>query len=489
MKNRKHVWPKLSFALALVLAVVLGLAGSVAGDPGERGRGSDDRERERAEDVQDRHTDRLLEIEGVVGTGVGFMADGSPVIKVFTEREGMKGLPKELDGFDVDVQVTGKIVAQVDPKAMFDRPVPIGVSSGSERLIRYRASWYCTVGTLGARVTDGTNVYALSNNHVYAQENTGEVGDRILQPGRVDMTEQACGSLDEIDAAVIGTLHGFVPITFSWKASNTVDAAIAATTVGEVGNSTPSDGYGTPSSVPVGAELGQAVQKYGRTTGLTKGVVTAVNATVNVGYYSGTARFVDQIIIETETGTFSAGGDSGSLIVTDDGSNSPVGLLFAGSDTVTVANRIDLVLDAFGVTIDGEAGGPPPTPTPEPTPTPTPTPVPNSSLHIGDLDGSSVGSGRYWGAEVIITVDDANHNPVVNATVSGTWDAGAGGSNSCSTDTGGQCSVNRSTIPRNINQVTFTVNDVTHPTLQYDPDSNHDPDGDSQGTSITVAKP
>src|SRR5439155_878204 len=69
------------------------------------------------------------------------------------------------------------------------------------------------------------------------------------------------------------------------------------------------------------------------------------------------ARYVDQFIIEP--GTFSGGGDSGSLIVTDDGNLNPVGLLFAGSSTVTIANRIDLVLNRFGVTIDGFAPPPP----------------------------------------------------------------------------------------------------------------------------------
>ena len=99
------------------------------------------------------------------------------------------------------------------------------------------------------------------------------------------------------------------------------------------------------------------MQKYGRTTKLTHGQITGVNATVTICYaVSGftctkTARYVDQLIISP--GTFSAGGDSGSLIVTDDANLNPVALLFAGSASVTIANRIDLVLQRFGVTIDG----------------------------------------------------------------------------------------------------------------------------------------
>ena len=68
------------------------------------------------------------------------------------------------------------------------------------------------------------------------------------------------------------------------------------------------------------------------------------------------ARFVDQIAISP--GDFSAGGDSGSLIVTNDASRNPVGLLFAGSSTRTLANRIDLVLNRFSVTVDGPARTP-----------------------------------------------------------------------------------------------------------------------------------
>ena len=102
------------------------------------------------------------------------------------------------------------------------------------------------------------------------------------------------------------------------------------------------------------AYIGLPVMKYGRTTGLTHGTIYAIDATVNVSYDSGTARFIHQIIITP--GTFSAGGDSGSLIVVDDGTdtNKPVGLLFAGSSSYTIANPISPVLTYFGVEIDGQ---------------------------------------------------------------------------------------------------------------------------------------
>ena len=139
-------------------------------------------------------------------------------------------------------------------------------------------------------------------------------------------------------------------------ATHTVDAAIALSSIGALGNGTPLDGYGVPDSSTVPASPGQRVQKYGRTTGLTTGTVSAVNVTVNVGYNNGTARFVDQILVDGDKGGFLNSGDSGSVLA-EHGSLSlrPVGLLFASGrgGKIAIANRIDLVLNAFGVTIDG----------------------------------------------------------------------------------------------------------------------------------------
>ena len=313
--------------------------------------------------VQDRNTARMMAIRGVVGTATGLDATGRPAVLVLTERAGVQGIPRIVDSTPVVVKVTGKISAlkkpdgppgqdkpdpepepdpdPVDPTARFDRPVPIGVSTGHPDI---------TAGTIGCRVKKDGNVYALSNNHVYADENAGPLNISVLQPGPFD----GGGAGDEI-----GTLTDFEPIDFSGK-DNTIDAAIAECLIdGDtdeplVGMSTPLGGYGTPKSASIAARIRMRVMKYGRTTGQTKGKIYAINATVDVGYDSGVARFVDQIIVTP--GGFSAGGDSGSLVVTDDrkSTRQPVGLLFAGSSLVTIANPIDLVLDRFGVTVDGE---------------------------------------------------------------------------------------------------------------------------------------
>jgi len=302
--------------------------------------------------TQDAHTPDLLGIDGVVGTAVGIGADGALVVLVYTASPGVLGVPAMLDSTPVRTEVTGEFWAlgdgprakegdkPVDRRGRFPRPVPIGVSGGQPDV---------TAGTIGARVSDGSRTFALSNNHVFANRNDASQGDDILQPGRVD------GGTDSANS--IGTLHDFEKLRFCKVLTcpnNRLDAAIALTSADNLGTSTPADGYGEPRTNSTAATLGQAVQKYGRTTGLTTGLVSGINATINVNYNTGTARFVDQILISD--GRFSQGGDSGSLVVTQSrGRNDrrPVGLLFAGSTTHTIANPIDLVLERFGVRVDG----------------------------------------------------------------------------------------------------------------------------------------
>jgi hypothetical protein len=130
------------------------------------------------------------------------------------------------------------------------------------------------------------------------------------------------------------------------------------------------------------------------------------------------------------------------------------------------------------------------TPTPGPTPTRTRTPTASASttMHIGDLDGSSTGSGR-WTANVTIAVHDANHNPIANATVTGAWSNGASGTSSCTTNSSGQCTVSKRDIRKGRNSVTFTVNNVSRSGSTYNSNNNHDPDGSSNGTRIVVPRP
>jgi hypothetical protein len=279
----------------------------------------------------------------------------------------VKGVPDFLNGVRVAKSVSGEFNAWDDtkkqarggkkpggggggddPKIRHARPVPIGVSVGST------GPNYCFAGTLGCRLqrinlnTGAIDHFILSNNHVLAEENLGQVGsDLVIQPGTLDNN---C-VLDFND--VIGALFDFEPIRFSGQA-NYIDAAIATTTTDDTGFASPDSAYGAPTSNSMDASVGQLVKKYGRTTGYTEGIVDSVNVTVNVGYDAGTATFVDQVVIQGRVkrgkryvaGTFSDGGDSGSLIVSQTG-NDPVGLLFAGNTSFTIANPINAVLDRF----------------------------------------------------------------------------------------------------------------------------------------------
>ena len=91
-----------------------------------------------------------------------------------------------------------------------------------------------------------------------------------------------------------------------------------------------------------------------------------------------------------------------------------------------------------------------------------------------------------WNVTVAITIHDAAGDPVANAVVEGTWSAGAKGGTSCTTDASGQCDVLKSNIKASVSSVTFTVDTVTLAGSTYDPGANNDPDGNSDGTTITV---
>jgi choice-of-anchor B domain-containing protein len=116
--------------------------------------------------------------------------------------------------------------------------------------------------------------------------------------------------------------------------------------------------------------------------------------------------------------------------------------------------------------------------------------VADPMLHIGDLDPSGAPGGQgKWNATVMVTVHDSGEAAVANATVNGSWSAGANGSGSCVTDGSGHCSISKNNIRPNSSSVTFTVDSVTHASLLYNADDNHDPDGDSNGTEVIVLKP
>lgn len=381
-----------------------------------------------------RYSQGLLAIGGVVGTAVGLRPDGSAAVRVFLRRPDVAAIPDALDGVPVETQVTGLLMARQDPTQRA-RPAWIGYSVGHPAI---------TAGSIGGRVTDGSgNTLLLSNNHVLANGNNASLGDPIYQPGPYDGGTAA----DQI-----GTLFAFKAISFKRNARNTIDAALALTTTAELNNSTDATGYGAPSADIYGdgdgdgdidntaSLLGVDVQKFGRTTQLTNGTITGVDATFDICYEvmlifcTKSARFVDQIVIEP--GVFSAGGDSGSLITVLDGTNRPVALLFAGSDAITIANRIDLVLDNFNVAID--AG-----PTLPPTPVTdvaimgvgAPTTVTQGDIVSVDVSVRNTGN-QDVGDDIVVTLrDDTDVVDIGSQTITGGLPAGATTTLSFSWDT------------------------------------------------------
>ncbi|MDR7039412.1 hypothetical protein J2X36_004188 [Methylobacterium sp. BE186] len=254
---------------------------------------------------------------------------------------------------EAEVIVTGPVRCQTPVNAGTCRPLRIGGSVGHAAV---------TAGTLGCFVRCRTSgdVGILSNNHVLAATNAGARGDVILQPGRAD---GGCGSLPTTHVA---ELRDFVPIDFAPDAANLVDCAFAPLTNG-VGRTT--DRVSDPLclradwSVATVDDLilaGAPVRKVGRTTGYTEGSVLAIgvdNVVVRMpGRTRKIARFDQQFAIAGSAGAFSSGGDSGSLIFTQEGH--PAALLFAGTESggpqgggITYANPIQTVLDLLNLDI------------------------------------------------------------------------------------------------------------------------------------------
>lgn len=237
-------------------------------------------------------------------------------------------IPPIYKGIATDVVETGKITSL----SLTDRKRPafggysIGVSGSTAGTIACAA---CSENK------DSLNYYLLSNNHVLADENRASIGSVILQPGPYD------GSSTGVD--IIGYLEDYEPLCFitpNRKPVNYVDCAIARCDPKNI--SSEIEFIGTIKGIDK-ATPGMIVKKTGRTSGLTSGKVLYTNASITVGYDNGESLFVNQII----TSAMSQPGDSGSLLL--DEQNNAIGLLFSGSDSISVFNPIDKVLSTLKI--------------------------------------------------------------------------------------------------------------------------------------------
>jgi len=211
------------------------------------------------------------------------------------------------------------------------RNTHFGVSGGN---VNDASRAFCCSGTLGSLVTDGTTQYILSNNHVLARSDQAVAGEDVSQPGLID---NSCRI-----ATVVADFSIASPL------GSNVDAAIAQLRTGTMDSTGFIEDIGVPAKSVVAPSVGLSVAKSGRTTGFTTGSIGSINTSVSVQYQKGcnsgkkfTIAYSNQVVINSST--FSAGGDSGSLIVTNSGHN-PVALLYAGSSSSTIGNPAGEVL-------------------------------------------------------------------------------------------------------------------------------------------------
>ena len=309
--------------------------------------------------VQDRHTARLMADPEIIGTATTLTDNGRLAIMVLaTTDNAAKNVPSELDGVPVVVHRTDKIVAMktttVSHTAKQTPPIQLGTSGGW----RYDlANGYCCGGTLGALIQVGGQKRILSNYHVFEADivsggnsRVATTGDPIIQPGLIDVN---CNAALAQNVATLVVSHSLP--------DNNVDCSSATIISGMVREDGAILEVGTLSASTVAASVGQSVKKSGRTPGLTRSSVSGLNATVSVSYENEcagsvafTKTFTGQILVSNKASKFLAGGDSGSLMV-ENVTTSPraVGLLFAGSSSLAVANPIGSVLSFFGATMVG----------------------------------------------------------------------------------------------------------------------------------------
>jgi len=111
-----------------------------------------------------------------------------------------------------------------------------------------------------------------------------------------------------------------------------------------------------------------------------------------------------------------------------------------------------------------------------------------NTTHIADLDASTATLFYLWRGIVTILVLDQNGQPVANAYVYGNFSQGLTGSGACLTGANGTCQFG-SNWASSGNSGVFTVTNVSKSGYTYVASLNADPDGDSDGTTITVVLP
>jgi hypothetical protein len=323
--------------------------------------------------VHNRVIPEILADPKVAGTAVGADDHGKPVIMIYTKEFVPPGhLKDQYEGFRVVQQVTGPMKPMKGKPggggssgtAKQTPPVKMGTSGGW----RYDlANGYCCGGTLGSLVQIGGQKFVMSNYHVLYSDivngGNGRVataGDPVVQPGLIDVS---CNAANAQNVATLVNGGGSLPDPGN---ANAVDVGVAQVTSGMVDETGAILNVGTISATTRSASVGLAVKKMGRTTGLTRSTISAINGAFSITYEnecaggtSFTQSYQNQIVIANDRCVFQNGGDSGSLLLEDVATNPrAVGLCFAGSSicasgSIAIANPIGAVLTKIGGTMVG----------------------------------------------------------------------------------------------------------------------------------------
>jgi len=288
----------------------------------------------------------------VVGIGIGYKITHGKLtaqrcIRIYVDRKIAKTampkncvLPPHIKGVPTDVVETGRfhpLPAVIPKERRRLRPAKPGCSIGFQ--FTGPQAGFVMAGTFGAIVeADGTR-YILSNNHVLANANGLPIGSLIFQPGLLD---DGNPQRDQI-----ATLTRFIALTS--EQPNALDCAIAAILDPKSVRASFLPKVGRlKHSEPITATENMRVEKVGRTTGYTTGIVFDVSADIKIEYDLGMLTFQDQILVRGSAGPFSDHGDSGSVIV-DRTTKRATALLLAGSASHTVANPLEEVLAQLAV--------------------------------------------------------------------------------------------------------------------------------------------
>lgn len=237
------------------------------------------------------------------------------------------------DSIPTDVQQVGK--GRIDALISADRPARPGFDVG------HRVGGSGTIGcVVQSRAT--SQRLGLTCAHVLAPVSTASPGDRVLVPCLIDAR-----ATHVLGRARIGVVDQLLPPSFSDSAVATnVDVATFLPTNPATLDSKIAIVGKPPSSVLSNVTVGLAVRKVGASSELTTGVVRFIHMVFWLAYPTPagdevTAGFQDVIGISH----FSSPGDSGSLVIGDNGK--AVGVVLGSTPELTICLPIQRALDAL----------------------------------------------------------------------------------------------------------------------------------------------